>query len=187
MMLSLRQYKLTGVDHVGTGYTLIRSGRRTLSLEVTREQTVLVRAPWRCPQREIDSFVSGHGDWIRDKLAQQKKREEARPEPTEEERRALIARAKAELPGRVAFFGGMMGLTPAGITVTGAAKRFGSCSPKNRLCFSWRLMRYPAEAVDYVVVHELAHLVHRNHGKAFHALVASVLPDWKERKKLLRE
>jgi predicted metal-dependent hydrolase len=131
--------------------------------------------------------VAAHSDWIKAKLNMQKKRDEARPEPTDEERRVLIARAKVELPRRVEVFGGIMGLSPAGISITGAAKRFGSCSPNNRLCFSWRLMRYPAEAIDYVVVHELAHLVHRDHGKAFHALVASVLPDWKERKKLLRE
>ena len=79
-----------------------------------------------------------------------------------------------------------MGLTPAGISITGAEKRFGSCSGKNRLCFSWRLMLYPPEAVDYVVVHELAHIRHKNHGRDFYALVASILPDYRQREALLR-
>ena len=48
-------------------------------------------------------------------------------------------------------------------------------------------MRYPEEAIDYVVVHELAHIRHKNHGEAFYQLIASVLPDYKERIKLLKE
>ena len=47
-------------------------------------------------------------------------------------------------------------------------------------------MRYPTPAVEYVVVHELAHIRHKNHGKDFYAFIASVLPDYKEREKLLR-
>ena len=98
----------------------------------------------------------------------------------------MIERAKVELPPRVSHYAKLMGLIPAGITITGAEKRFGSCSAKNRLCFSWHLMRYPEAAIDYVVVHELAHIPHKNHGKAFYALIETVLPDYKARKKLLK-
>ena len=94
-------------------------------------------------------------------------------------KRALIIQAEYEHGvGRIG--------TESGITITAARTRFGSCSPKNRLCFSWRLMAYPEEAIDYVVVHELAHLVHRNHGPEFYALVASILPDHKQRRALLK-
>ena len=75
---------------------------------------------------------------------------------------------------------------PTGITITSARTRFGSCSGKNRLSFSWRLMQYPDEAIDYVVVHELAHIAHKNHGPDFHSCVAAVLPDHRERRALLR-
>lgn len=169
-----------------TDYTLIRSDRRTLALEVTREGRVVVRAPRRLPQREIDRFLAAKADWLADKLALQKRRLVAMPEPTEAEKAELIARAKAVLPEKVARYGAVMGLTPTGVSITGAATRFGSCSGKNRLCFSWRLMRYPERAIDYVVVHELAHIVHKNHGPAFHALVESVLPDAKARRALLK-
>ena len=80
-----------------------------------------------------------------------------------------------------------MGLYPTQVRVTGAKTRFGSCSSQGHICFSWRLMQYPEEAIDYVVVHELAHLKHMNHSPAFHALVASVLPDHKQRRALLRK
>ncbi|MBR7150378.1 MAG: M48 family metallopeptidase, partial [Oscillospiraceae bacterium] len=65
--------------------------------------------------------------------------------------------------------------------------RFGSCSGKNALSFSWRLMQYPMEAVDYVVVHELAHIREHNHSSAFYAIVERYLPDWRERAALLKK
>ena len=168
-------------------YALIRSGRRTLALEVTREGRVVVRAPMGASQAQISAFVSGHAAWIEKHLDIQRQRRANHPEPTGEEREACVRRAREELPGKVAKYSALMGLYPTGLTVTGAKTRFGSCSGKNRLCFSWRLMRYPEEAVDYVVVHELAHIRHKDHSKAFYACIEEILPDWRERRKLLRE
>lgn len=167
-------------------YTLLRSKRRTLAMEITRDLRILVRAPQFVSQAQIDRFVEQHRDWAQARLAAMARRQEAYPEPTEEEIPGLIARAKELLPQRVAHFSAVMGLEPTGITVTGARTRFGSCSPKNRLSFSYRLMRYPPEAIDYVVVHELAHIRHKDHGTDFYALIASVLPDYKARERLLR-
>jgi hypothetical protein len=168
-------------------YKIIRSDRKTVGLEVTREGEVIVRAPRHCTDAQIELFVSNHADWIAGGIERQRQRAEAHPEPTPEQRAALIARAKEYLPRRVQYFASVMELMPTGITITGARTRFGSCSPKNRLSFSWRLMQYPDAAIDYVVVHELAHIVHKNHGKMFYALIESVLPDYKARIRLLRE
>ena len=63
---------------------------------------------------------------------------------------------------------------------------FGSCSSKRRISFSFRLMQYPAEAIDYVVVHELAHLRHMNHSPQFYALIEQYMPDYKSRRALLK-
>lgn len=168
-------------------YEILRSNRKTLALEVRRDGSVVVRAPRRIAQKSIDDFVARHRDWLAAQLARQAARRLAHPEPTPEEAQALRARAKAVLPERVDFFARRMGLTPAGVKITSAKTRFGSCSGKNSLCFSWRLMDYPPEAVDYVVVHELCHIVHKNHSPAFYALVASVLPDYRARQALLRQ
>ena len=167
-------------------YELRRSARRSLSLEVTPELTLLVRAPERLPRREIDAFVARHEGWIAEHLERQRRRLAAYPPVTPEEERELRRRAKAELPERVARFSALMGLVPTGIRITSAEKRFGSCSGKNSLCFSWRLMRYPPEAIDYVVVHELAHIAHKDHSRAFYARIAQVLPDYRQRQKLLQ-
>lgn len=168
-------------------YVLIRSGRKTLAVEVTRDGRVVVRAPLKLPQKRIDAFLAEHEAWVREHLDIQRKRRENHPEPTEEQREEFIRLAREILPGKVERFGAVMGLHPTGITITGAQKRFGSCSAKNRICFSWRLMMYPEEAVDYVVVHELAHIRHKDHSRAFYACVEDVLPDWKVRRAMLKE
>lgn len=173
--------------HMLPEYTFIRSKRKTLSLEVTRDTQVIVRAPMRCSKAVIEEFVAQRESWITDAMERQRKRALQHPEPTAEEQKQLLRRAKEILPERVAYYSKQMGLTPTGIQITGATTRFGSCSPKNKLCFSWRLMSYPTPAIEYVVVHELAHILHKNHGKEFYALVASVLPDYKERWQLLKE
>ena len=169
------------------GYELIRSDRKTLSLEISRDGRVIVRAPRRISREQIDRFLEQHSQWLQTNLARQQARLAAHPEPDAQTARHYKALAEDLLPKKVATFGKQMGLTPAGITITGARTRFGSCSPKNRLCFSWRLMQYPEAAIDYVVVHELAHLLYRNHGPEFHALVAGILPDHKERRALLKQ
>lgn len=166
-------------------YELIRSGRRTLALEV-RGGRVIVRAPYRTPQAQIDRFVAAHADWIARALTKQAARAAAYPEPMDAERDAYIRQAKAYLPQRVEFYARQMGLYPTQVRITGARTRFGSCSSQGHICFSWRLMQYPPEAIDYVVVHELAHLRYMNHGAEFYAFIARYLPDWKTRRALLR-
>lgn len=167
-------------------YELIRSRRKTLALEITGDGRLLVRAPLRCSRARIDAFAAAHAAWIETHLALQRQRAARRPPaPTAEEIEALKARARAELPPKVAYWSEKMGVSPTGFKVTTARKRYGSCSAKNSLCFSCFLMNCPEEAVELVVVHELCHIREKNHGPKFYALLERVLPDWRERKKLL--
>ena len=94
------------------------------------------------------------------------------------ERDAYIRQAKAYLPQRVEFYARQMGLYPTQVRITGARTRFGSCSSQGHICFSWRLMQYPPEAIDYVVVHELAHLKEKEHNKAFYQLCCHMEPQY---------
>lgn len=168
-------------------YELIRSRRKTLALEITRDCRVLVRAPMRMPETRIRAFVESHGDWIARHLDRQRQRAAALPPPpTAEEIETLKARARAELPPKIAYWSENMGVAPTGFKVTTARKRYGSCSGKNSLCFSCFLMSCPEEAVELVVVHELCHIREKNHGPRFYALLEQFLPDWQERKKMLR-
>jgi predicted metal-dependent hydrolase len=78
-------------------------------------------------------------------------------------------------------------LTYASIRITSARTRWGSCSAKGGLNFSWRLIMAPIEVIDYVIIHELAHLIHRNHSKAFWVEVERMLPDYKQHRKWLKD
>ena len=167
-------------------YTLVRSRRRTVAIEITREAEVIVRAPLRCPKAFIDDFVASRRDWIEAHLQQQQARRAAHPPLTEAETEELRQKAKEYLPGRAAYWAQRMGLSPAAVKITAARTRFGSCSAKGNLCFSLYLMQYPAEAIDAVVVHELCHLRHMDHSPAFYAEVTRWLPDYRARMQMLK-
>ena len=155
-------------------------------MEITPQGDLLVRAPRRVSEQAIRRFVSEHQDWIARARSRREARNAAHPEPTPGAPEAMIRRAKEILPEKVRRYAPLLGVEPTRITITGARTRFGSCSAKNALSFSWRLMDYPEEAIDYVVVHELAHIRHHDHSKAFYDLIASVMPDHKRRRGLLK-
>ena len=166
-------------------YELIRSDRRTVAVEITRDGRVLVRAPRRLPQTAIDGFLQRHEGWIA-RQVEKRRATPPPPEPTAAEIAALKARARAVLPGKVDLWARRMGVTPTGVKITAARKRYGSCSGKNSLSFSCFLANYPPQAIDLVVVHELCHIRVKNHGPDFYALLEQYLPDYRERKQLLR-
>jgi len=164
-------------------YRLIRSKRKTVALEIRPDGALWVRAPRWVPRALIEREIVAREEWIARRIAALPP---VRPTPSEEELFALREAAQAHIPSRVAHFAAVMGVTPTAVKINAAKKRFGSCSSKGSLNFSCRVMAYPPEAIDYVVVHELAHLIHMNHSAAFYAVVASVLPDYKQRAALLR-
>ena len=101
-------------------YTLIRSHRRTLAIEVTRDVRVLVRAPQQMAQKTIDEFLVRRTDWIENALQRQRSHAAAHPPLTEAETEALRQQAKALLPQKVAHWAQIMGLQPTGVKITAA-------------------------------------------------------------------
>lgn len=166
-------------------HTVIRSRRKTVCLQVKEDGQVVVRAPLRMPGQQIQEFVRKHTAWIRKKqeLVQKKS---VQPVITEQERREGIEAAKQYIPQRAAYFARRMGVTYGRITIREQKTRWGSCSSRGNLNFNWKLMRMPPEALDYVVVHELAHRKEMNHSARFWAIVEQELPDYRERRKMLR-
>jgi len=176
-----------------TDYTLIRSKRKTVALYI-RDGSVEVRAPLKLPKRDIDRFVASKEKWITDKLAQSRERTERREAFSQMHGDAIplrieeyISAAKTHLPERVAHYAEQMGVTPAAVKINSAKTRWGSCSVKRNINFSWRLMMADPAVIDYVTVHELAHLLEMNHSAKFWAIVESILPDYRERQKQLRK
>ncbi|MCQ2483728.1 MAG: M48 family metallopeptidase [Clostridia bacterium] len=166
-------------------YSIIRSSRKTLAVQITQNCEIIVRAPKLCSQRKIDTFLSEHSEWIENALKKQQKVKAGKVELNEETIAKLKALAKKILPEKAEYFAKIMGVDFSSVKITSAQKRFGSCNTKNNICFSYILMLYPESAVDYVVVHELAHTVHHDHSRQFYKCIEAVLPDYKEREKLL--
>jgi predicted metal-dependent hydrolase len=88
---------------------------------------------------------------------------------------------------RVQYFAALMNVSPSAVKINSAMKRWGSCSGKNALNFSWMLATVDMECLDYVVVHELAHISEHNHSARFWAIVAKTLPTYKSAEKKLKE
>jgi hypothetical protein len=95
--------------------------------------------------------------------------------------------ARSVISERVKRYSSPSGIRYRELKITNAQKRWGSCSAKGNLCFSWRLAMAPREVIDYVVVHELAHLEHKDHSRKFWDRVEKVLPDYRSRRQWLRD
>ncbi|MDR1721610.1 MAG: M48 family metallopeptidase [Methanobrevibacter sp.] len=95
--------------------------------------------------------------------------------------------AKYHITSRVNHFKEIMNLKPRAIRITSAKTRWGSCSNRHSINFSWRLIMAEDDVIDYVVVHELAHIKQPNHSKEFWKIVEEILPDYKERKNKLKQ
>ena len=162
-------------------YQIIRSRRKTLAIEITPRGGVVVRSPMRLPKREIQRFVDSRRDWIETHLARIPKTEPL----SKEEHQALIRSAREIIPQKAAFFAEQIGVTFGRISIRSQHTRWGSCSAWGNLNFNCLLMLCPEEIQDYVVVHELCHRKEMNHSSAFWNAVASVLPDYRIRKKWL--
>lgn len=166
-------------------YNIVYSDRRTVSISV-KNSCVTVKAPRGVSKARIAEIVSSHISWINKQLEKQKV-PRAKDTPLTDEQIAFLKKsAKVILKSKTEHFAQIMGLKYGRITITSANTRFGSCSSKGNIAFSWRLMLYPEEAIDYVVVHELAHLKEMNHSPAFYRIVEAVLPDYKSRRALLK-
>ena len=95
--------------------------------------------------------------------------------------------SQRHIPGRVEHFSSLMGLQPTNIKFRKMKRRWGSCDSKKELTFNTNLLKLSRELIDYVIVHELAHIKHMNHSKRFHDLVKLYLPNAKELEKKIRE
>ena len=165
-------------------YKIIRSSRKTVSIQVDADCNITVRAPYRVSEKEIEKFVSDKKEWLEKAVLKQMTRNKNKKEYTDEEIKLLREKAKSILPEKVKYYSSIMDVYPNSIKINSAKKRYGSCSGENNINFSLYLMDKDERFIDYVVVHELAHIKHHNHSKAFYGFIERFMPDYKERKKL---
>ena len=171
----------------GVEYELARRKVKNLNLHIRRDGSVAVSVPLRTTLQEADDFVLAHADWIAGARRRQLEKlaaRQAEPLPSREE---ALARFTA-LSDQVypAFASALGGQKPV-IKVRDMTSRWGVCSPaRHQLTFALQLYQMPPAAKIYVVVHEYCHFLVPNHSPEFWAQVERLLPDWKQRRALLK-
>jgi len=194
----------------------IRSFRRTLSIQVHPQKGVIVRAPRFMSDRRIEKFLEEKEDWINKHLEnfkERKQRNEALKQRKFEpgqlwpflgeeiqlpvhtkkyveqwykekaikvfvERTGMYSAMLSELMGKNIF--------PKEIKIRSYRSRWGTCSRDNVITYNWRAIVAPQPVVDYLVIHELCHIVHKNHARQFYDLVSKLDPNYKAHRKYLR-
>ncbi len=219
-------------------YTLVRSPRRTLGIEVHPDARVELRAPLDAPVSKVDELVLRKARWIvrqqdffrnflpcapakeyvsgethrylgkqyRLKVHTTTGKEEVKllggrihihthhPKDAEHVRGLLsgwyrshaLVRFEQAVDKAMRLFK-KHGIARPTVRVQHMRKRWGSCTPKGTILLNPELIRKPGPCIDYVAMHELCHLVHPDHGRAFYALLDRSLPDWKKWKERLEE
>ncbi len=207
---------------------IIRSNRKTISLQVERDGSISVRAPKILPELFIQNFINENKLWISKHWKKEQSRERVKRTFSEGEsflylgdhypltfsrelsrpfhfdeafivrhqdqaraRDLLIKwykrRARTIIGGRADHFAEAMCLNYGKFRLSSARYTWGSCTPENNLNLTWRLVLAPLAVLDYVVVHELAHTKHKNHGKRFWRLVENWIPEYRVRRRWLHD
>lgn len=217
-------------------FDLILSKRKTMSIEISFEGEVKVRAPIGVPEEFIIDQVRKKGKWIIEKKEQAENRIDKRVNKSYEDgdlfmylgdeyplkikyspflksvsvqireeklivhmvqydkekiKRAIELWYREEglkiIRERVDYYSKFYPLTPRSIKVKAQKRRWGSCTYYNDLLFNWRCIMAPIGVIDYIVVHEMTHMIHKNHSRSYWEAVAKVMPDYEDKKRWLKE
>lgn len=168
-------------------YVLKKSKRKTISAFVNKDGDLEVRTPFGVSDSYVREFLRANEKRICEMLDRHGTRTKYEETLTESRLSELRAMAEGIIPERVKYYADVMNVKPARVRINSAKTRFGSCSGKGSLNFSCRLMAYSAKAVDYVVIHELSHLIHMNHSPEFWRTVEKHMPDYKVAREELKK
>ena len=162
--------------------------RRTNIRVVPPDGHIEASVPWNVPFASVEKFILSQADWIR---AQQEK---LRGSPQvlaelagDDEKKMWREVVSATVPLLVEMYEPILGVKAGKLAYRDMRSRWGSCQPSTgRICINTRLALYPPECLEYVVVHELTHLIEPNHGPRFKQILDQVLPNWRHSRDLLK-
>jgi len=181
---------IENTDYGQIEFTIVRTKRKTIGIVIGSDGSVEVRAPRWVLVYEIKKFVREKSAWI----VKTKKRMEIKragrvaydwDKIKEENLYWIKGRGRRMLESKVNFWAQRIGVSYNRIAIKDMKTRWGSCSEKGNLNFCWKIFILPEMLADYLIVHELVHLIHMNHSKDFWNVVAEYLPSYKELRKLL--
>ncbi|MFA7319779.1 MAG: SprT family zinc-dependent metalloprotease [Parcubacteria group bacterium] len=169
-------------------YTL-RKNRQSkhLRLSVSADASVRVTVPLRVSEKMAETFLRAKADWVMNRLADFAKRASAMQPPTRADYLKYKELAREIAEKKLQHFNLEYGYQWKKVAIRNTRTRWGSCSSSGNLNFSYRIIYLPAHLCDYIVVHELCHLGQFNHSAKFWNLVAQAVPDYKGRRREIKQ
>lgn len=170
-------------------YFLQRSSRKSISIVISNDGKIKVKAPFSISQNEVEEFLKSKRQWILshlEKINRQNDWAKSAGYFTQEEIKEMKNKAKTIIPARVEYYAKIAGISYNKIFIRCQKTRWGSCSISGNLNFNCLLVLMPLEILDSVVVHELCHRKHMNHSKAFYNEIYKLFPDYKRCDKWLK-
>lgn len=153
----------------------VRSSR--MSIRVHPVKGVTVTVPYILPYAAAQAFFQMRREWVLETMARQKEKFKDVHVPSEAEIESLRCQAKKELPRRLAILADRYDFLYNRVAIKHNATNWGSCSAKGNINLNLNIVRLPRVLQDYVLIHELCHLRHHDHGHGFHLLLEHVLTD----------
>lgn len=168
-------------------YELRRRARmRSIRIAVHRDGQVTVSAAKSIPLSTIETLIVKKAAWIKQQQDKMLRRPQLVPVANQVDYKKYKQEALKIAIERVAHFSTLYNLVPQAISIRNSRTRWGSCSRKGRISFSYRLLFLPKELQDYLIVHELCHLKEFNHSPRFWNLIRKTIPHYHSLRKQLR-
>lgn len=165
-------------DPVVGDVTLKKSvSSRRITIRVHPRKGVSVTVPYIMPYAAAQAFFLARRGWVIETMKRQEEKYRNVPQPSSSEIESLRRQARAELPGRLAELASRYGFSYNRVAVKHNVSNWGSCSSKGNINLNLNIVRLPRVLQDYVLLHELCHLRHQDHGQGFHLLLEHVLTD----------
>lgn len=169
------------IEGIPQEITVIRSTRKTLCIQLTRDGSLIARAPLRMKETQIRQFILSKASRLQrhlQKMEAENKALQDLPPFTNNEIQWMVAEAKKIIPDRVAYYASLLGISYGRITIRKQITKWGSCSAAGNLNFNCLLIKMPPQVLDAVVVHELCHILEMNHSKSFYRRINQIYPEY---------
>jgi predicted metal-dependent hydrolase len=150
---------------------------RRISLRVHPVKGVSITVPYIVPYMAAEAFFKLKRQWVIETMDRQKDKFKDIQPVSRDEIDQLRKKAKAELPSRLDVLAARYGFAYNKVTIKHNSSNWGSCSARNNINLNLNIVRLPKALQDYILLHELCHLRHHDHGHGFHLLLEHVLTD----------
>lgn len=164
-----------------------RGNRKTLAITITQEGKLLVKAPFSMADKEIERFLKQKCYWIYKQAKRAQEEASNKILRSEQEIKYLREQARKVLTEKTDYYKTLLGVDYQRIRIGDQKTRWGSCSSRGTISYNWHLILMPEQIMDYVVVHELCHLIEMNHSKKFWEKIEKLFPDYRNRRRWLKE